>query len=117
VAAWPQPHQESSQQMEGREQESPIQMDGIDITQPFSNHQAMPQSVPPNNNIYNSPSNASIQQNLNIAQQQYPPKIRNATSSQIRDVIYETLQRETGLLSGWQAEVRIEERVVSILSL
>jgi hypothetical protein len=90
-------------------------MDGIDITQPFPNHQAMPQSVPPNNNIYHSPSNGSMQQSLNIAQQQYPPKITNATSSQIQDVIYQTIQRETGLLSGWQAGVQIEERVTLIL--
>jgi hypothetical protein len=113
VAALPQPHRENSQQAEGREQGGPMLVDGLDTIQPFPNHQGIPQRVSPTiGNYYSS----SPQQNLKILQQKDLPKLPNS-SGQIRQLIFETLVRETGPLSGWQATVEIQERINLILDL
>jgi hypothetical protein len=50
-------------------------------------------------------------------QQQRPPQAQNNASGQIQQLIFQTLNQQTGPLSGWQAGVPIQERMGLIFNL
>jgi hypothetical protein len=50
-------------------------------------------------------------------QQQRPPQGPPSAQGQIQNMIYQTLNQQTGPLSGWQAGMSIQERMALIFNL
>jgi hypothetical protein len=57
------------------------------------------------------------QQRQQQQQQQRPPQGPQGAQGQIQNMIFQTLNQQTGPLSGWQAGMSIQERMALIFNL
>ena len=57
------------------------------------------------------------QQQQQQQQQQRPPQGPPSAQGQIQNMIFQTLNQQTGPLSGWQATMSIQERMALIFNL